>query len=284
MTISQSDDKITKRVLTNWSSECYADYVVNIFLEGIPLDKYAKSVSVKGLRVSYGKVTALQGIDLELEPGQPTAILGPNGAGKTTLINVLTTMLRRFEGQALVAGVDVQKDPIKVRSLIGLMPQDNNLYEPLSGMDNLLLQGSLHNMNKKASKEAAIDMLKKMGLLEVADRPASTYSGGMKRRLVYARAMLHYPQMVFLDEPTTGLDVQSRYALWEDIESFSAQNRSIVLTTHYIEEAERFCKRIIVIDKGQVIADGSPESLKTSGEKTLEEVILNLTGKEHAKR
>lgn len=284
MTISQSDDKITKRVLTKWSSECYADYVVNIFLEGIPLDKYAKSVSVKGLRVSYGKVTALQGIDLELEPGQPTAILGPNGAGKTTLINVLTTMLRRFEGQALVAGVDVQKDPIKVRSLIGLMPQDNNLYEPLSGMDNLLLQGSLHNMNKKASKEAAIDMLKKMGLLEVADRPASTYSGGMKRRLVYARAMLHYPQMVFLDEPTTGLDVQSRYALWEDIESFSAQNRSIVLTTHYIEEAERFCKRIIVIDKGQVIADGSPESLKTSGEKTLEEVILNLTGKEHAKR
>jgi len=284
VTISQSDDKITKRVLTNWSSECYADYVVNIFLEGIPLDKYAKSVSVKGLRVSYGKVTALQGIDLELEPGQPTAILGPNGAGKTTLINVLTTMLRRFEGQALVAGVDVQKDPIKVRSLIGLMPQDNNLYEPLSGMDNLLLQGSLHNMNKKASKEAAIDMLKKMGLLEVADRPASTYSGGMKRRLVYARAMLHYPQMVFLDEPTTGLDVQSRYALWEDIESFSAQNRSIVLTTHYIEEAERFCKRIIVIDKGQVIADGSPESLKTSGEKTLEEVILNLTGKEHAKR
>jgi len=167
-----------------------------------------------------------------------------------------------------------------VRALIGLMPQENNLYEPLSGMDNLLLQGALHNMNRKASKEAATDMLKKIGLLEVAGRPVSTYSGGMKRRLVYARAMLHYPQMVFLDEPTTGLDVQSRYTLWEDIESFSAQNRSIVLTTHYIEEAERFCKRIIVIDKGRVIADGSPASLKTGGEKTLEEVILNLTGKE----
>ena len=244
------------------------------------MDRKTKSVSVKGLRVSYGKVTALQGIDLELDPGQPTAILGPNGAGKTTLIHVLTTMLKRFEGQALVAGMDVKKEPIGVRALIGLMPQENNLYEPLSGMDNLLLQGALHNMNRKASKEAATDMLKKIGLLEVAGRPVSTYSGGMKRRLVYARAMLHYPQMVFLDEPTTGLDVQSRYTLWEDIESFSAQNRSIVLTTHYIEEAERFCKRIIVIDKGRVIADGSPASLKTGGEKTLEEVILNLTGKE----
>jgi ABC-type multidrug transport system ATPase subunit len=235
---------------------------------------------VKGLRVSYGKVTALSGVDLELEPGQPVALLGPNGAGKTTLINVLTTILRRFDGQALVAGMDVRKESVKVRSLIGLMPQDNNLYEPLSGMDNLLLQGALHGMDIKASKEAAADMLERIGLLEVASRPVSTYSGGMKRRLVYARTMLHNPQIIFLDEPTTGLDVQSRYAVWEDIASFSVQNRSIVLTTHYIEEAERFCRRIIVIDKGRIIADGSPESLKTKGEKTLEEVILNLTGKE----
>jgi len=248
------------------------------------LDWKTKAVSVKDLRVSYGKVTALSGIDLELEFGQPVALLGPNGAGKTTLINVLTTMLKRFDGQAMVAGMDVKRNSIKVRSLIGLMPQDNNLYEPLSGMDNLLLQGALHSMDKKTSKEAAADMLKRIGLLEVAGRPVSTYSGGMKRRLVYARTMLHNPQMVFLDEPTTGLDVQSRYALWEDIENFSAQNRSIVLTTHYIEEAERFCKRIIVIDKGRIIADGSPESLKTNGEKTLEEVILNLTGKELTKK
>jgi len=248
------------------------------------LDRKNSAVSVKALQVSYGKVTALQGIDLELEPGQPVALLGPNGAGKTTLINVLTTMLKRFDGQAFVSGIDVQKNSLKVRSLIGLMPQDNNLYEPLSGMDNLLLQGALHNMNSKVSKEAAVEVLKRIGLLEVAGRPVSTYSGGMKRRLVYARTMLHKPQMVFLDEPTTGLDVQSRYALWEDIENFSTQNRSIILTTHYIEEAEKFCKRIIVIDKGKIIADGSPESLKTSGEKTLEEVILNLTGKELIKR
>lgn len=248
------------------------------------MDKNTKSVSVKGLWVSYGKVTALRGIDIELELGQPVAILGPNGAGKTTLINILSTMLKRFEGQALVAGMDVQKNSIKVRSLIGLMPQDNNLYEPLSGMDNLLLQGALHNMNKKASKEAANDVLKRIGLLEVAGRPVSTYSGGMKRRLVYARTMLHNPQIIFLDEPTTGLDVQSRHVLWEDVDCFSSQNRSIILTTHYIEEAERFCKRIIVIDKGRVVADGSPEVLKTNGEKTLEEVILNLTGKELTKQ
>ncbi|MBS3943263.1 MAG: ABC transporter ATP-binding protein [Dethiobacter sp.] len=252
-------------------------------MEVILLELNAKSISVKGLRVSYGKLTALSGIDLELNPGQPVALLGPNGAGKTTLINVLTTMVRRFEGQALVAGLDVRKDSVKVRSLIGLMPQENNLYEPLSGLDNLLLQGALHGMDKTASRNAAAGMLKRIGLFDVASRPVSTYSGGMKRRLIYARTMLHNPQMVFLDEPTTGLDVQSRYALWEDIESFSAQNRSIVLTTHYIEEAERFCRRIIVIDKGRVIADGSPESLKTSGEKTLEEVILNLTGKELTK-
>jgi ABC-type multidrug transport system ATPase subunit len=237
-------------------------------------------VAVKDLRVRYGEVVALAGIDLEILPGQPVALLGPNGAGKTTLINVLTTMLRRFDGQALVGGMDVRKESKKVRALIGLMPQDNNLYEPLSGMDNLLLQGALHGMDRKASTEAAIDVLKRIGLFEVARRPVSTYSGGMKRRLVYGRTMLHNPEMIFLDEPTTGLDVQSRYALWEDIETFSARNRSIVLTTHYIEEAERFCQRIIVIDKGRIIADGTPQSLKSNGEKSLEEVILNLTGKE----
>ncbi|HSV85334.1 MAG TPA: ABC transporter ATP-binding protein [Levilinea sp.] len=237
------------------------------------------SVSVQGLCVSYGKVVALSGIDLEIMPGQPVALLGPNGAGKTTLINVLTTMLQRFDGHALVAGMDVRKHSRKVRALIGLMPQDNNLYEALSGIDNLLLQGALHGLNNKASTEAANDILKRIGLEKVAHRPVSTYSGGMKRRLVYGRTMLHNPQMIFLDEPTTGLDVQSRYALWEDIETFSAKNRSIVLTTHYIEEAERFCQRVIVIDKGKIIADGSPKALMSNGEKTLEEVVLNLTGR-----
>lgn len=243
-----------------------------------------KSVSVKSLRVNYGKVLALAGVDLDLEQAQPVALLGPNGAGKTTLISVLTTILRRFEGQVLVNGLDVRTQSKQVRSLIGLMPQDNNLYEPLSGLDNLLLQGALHGMDKSRSKEAAIEMLHKIGLYDVANRPVSTYSGGMKRRLVYARTMLHAPDIVFLDEPTTGLDVQSRYALWQDIESLSAQKRSIVLTTHYIEEAEKFCQRIIVIDKGTIIADGTPESLKSNGEKTLEEVILNLTGKELRKQ
>jgi ABC-2 type transport system ATP-binding protein len=249
-------------------------------MEVTMVNQQTACVSVKGLRVSYGKVVALAGIDLDLMPGQPVAILGPNGAGKTTLINVLTTMLQRFDGQAQVGGMDVRNHATKVRALIGLMPQDNNLYEPLSAMDNLLLQGALHGMDKKTSTAAAIDVLKRIGLHEVAHRPVATYSGGMKRRLVYGRTMLHNPQMIFLDEPTTGLDVQSRYALWADIENFSANNRSIVLTTHYIEEAERFCRRVIVIDKGRIIADGTPEALMSNGEKSLEEVILNLTGRE----
>lgn len=242
-----------------------------------------KAVSATDLRVSYGKVIALAGIDLELEPGVPVALLGPNGAGKTTLINVLTTMLKRFGGQAEVAGWDVRESSLQVRSLIGLMPQENNLYEPLSGMDNLLLQGALHNMSRVAARDAATEVLARMGLIEVAQRPVATYSGGMKRRLVYARTMLHNPQIVFLDEPTTGLDVQSRYALWEDMTAFSAESRSVVLTTHYIEEAEKFCRRVIVIDKGRIIADGSPAELKANGERTLEEVILKLTGKELTK-
>ncbi|HSW35830.1 MAG TPA: ATP-binding cassette domain-containing protein [Candidatus Limnocylindrales bacterium] len=239
-----------------------------------------KPVSVRGLRVNYGKITALQGIDLDLEWNQPVAVLGPNGAGKTTLINVLTTILGRFEGQALMAGMDVRQKSSQVRALLGLMPQDNNLYEPLSALDNLLLQGALHGVKIKKTRKMAADMLVRMGLGDVARRPVSTYSGGMKRRLVYARSILHRPRIVFLDEPTTGLDVQARYALWEDIEKFSGEGRTVVLTTHYIEEAEKFCRRIIIIDHGKVIADGSPEALKAKGEKTLEEVFLNLTGKE----
>lgn len=239
-----------------------------------------KPVTVRSLRVNYGKIQALRGVDLTFDWSEPVALLGPNGAGKTTLINVLTTMLGLFEGEAWVAGMDVRKDSQKVRALLGLMPQENNLYEPLSALDNLMLQGALHGMNTKEAKKAAMGMLDRIGLADVASRPVSTYSGGMKRRLVYARTLLHSPKIVFLDEPTTGLDVQSRYALWEDIGKFSGEGRTVILTTHYIEEAERFCRRIVVIDHGKIIADGTAESLKANGEKTLEEVILNITGKE----
>jgi len=268
-------------MLTMWSVCDTIDHTVNSMLEVFLLSTNQSSISVRDLRVDYGKIQAICGINLDFEWSLPVALLGPNGAGKTTLINVLTTMLTHFQGEAKVFGLDVRKESKKVRSLIGLMPQDNNLYEPLSGLENLVLQGALHGMNAKESKNAAIDVLKRIGLSDVAARPVSTYSGGMKRRLVYARTLLHSPKIVFLDEPTTGLDVQSRYALWEDIEKFQSEGRTVILTTHYIEEAERFCRRIVVLDHGKIIADGTPESLKSNGEKTLEEVILNITGKEH---
>lgn len=237
------------------------------------------AVSVRGVAVKYDRVQALRGISVDFEWSQPIAILGPNGAGKTTLINVLTTMLANFSGEAYVAGLNVRSHAKAVRANIGLMPQDNNLYEPISGYDNLLLQGALHGMSSKDAKEAVADVLGRTDLHAVARRPVATYSGGMKRRLVYARTILHRPRLVFLDEPTTGLDVRSRYALWEDIERFAAEKRTVILTTHYIEEAERFCKRIVVVDKGSVIADGSPAELKATGAETLEEAILALTAR-----
>jgi len=238
------------------------------------------AVAVSDLTVRYGKVEALRGVTLELEWNARIALLGPNGAGKTTLLRVVTTLLPRFGGTALVDGQDVRRSPGDVRRAIGLMPQENNLYEELSAWENMRLQGGLYGMPARLAKDRAGHLLERMGLTTVANRPVGTYSGGMKRRLVYARTLLHDPPIVFLDEPTSGLDVQARAVLWEDISELSRSGRCVVLTTHYIEEAERLCSRIVVLDHGLVIADGSPEQLKIGGEKTLEEVILNLTGRE----
>jgi ABC-2 type transport system ATP-binding protein len=238
------------------------------------------AVAVSDLVVRYGKVEALRGVTLELEWDARVALLGPNGAGKTTLLRVVTTLLPRFGGTALVDGHDVRRGAADVRQVIGLMPQENNLYEELSAWENMRLQGGLYGMPSGLVKDRAGYLLERMGLATVANRPVSTYSGGMRRRLVYARTLLHDPPIVFLDEPTTGLDVQARAVLWEDISELSRSGRCVVLTTHYIEEAERLCPRVVVLDHGLVIADGSPEQLKIGGEKTLEEVILNLTGRE----
>lgn len=238
------------------------------------------AVVVNNLVVRYGKVVALSGVTLELERNSRIALLGPNGAGKTTLLRVVTTLLARFEGSALVDGHDVRRQAAEVRRAIGLMPQENNLYEELSAWENLRLQGGLYGMPAGLVKERAGYLLERMGLVTVGNRSVSTYSGGMKRRLVYARTLLHDPPIVLLDEPTTGLDVQARAVLWDDIGELSRAGRCVILTTHYIEEAERLCQRVVVLDHGQVIADGSPEHLKIGGEKTLEEVVLNLTGRE----
>jgi ABC-type multidrug transport system ATPase subunit len=238
------------------------------------------AVAVNDLVVRYGNVEALRGVTLDLRWNTVVALLGPNGAGKTTLLRVVTTLLPRFGGIAMVDGHDVRRGAADVRRAIGLMPQDNNLYDELSAWENMRLQGGLYGMPARLVKDRAGYLLERMGLTAVANRPVSAYSGGMRRRLVYARTLLHDPPIVLLDEPTTGLDVQARAVLWEDISELSRSGRCVVLTTHYIEEAERLCGRIVVLDHGRVIADGSPEQLKIGGEKTLEEVILNLTGRE----
>jgi len=235
---------------------------------------------VRGLTVSYGQVKALDGIDLEFGTGTKVAVLGPNGAGKTTLLRVLTTLLPVYGGEAEVAGHDLRRAPVLARRMIGLMPQENNLYEELSGQENLMLQAALHGFTGTEAKARSDAALARMGLESVARRPVSTYSGGMKRRLVYARSMLHEPPVLFLDEPTTGLDAQARHVLWGDVASLASPERTVVLTTHYIEEAERLCERVVIIDRGKVVADGSPAELKRGGERDLEEVFLNLTGRE----
>ncbi|HCC32981.1 MAG TPA: multidrug ABC transporter ATP-binding protein [Clostridiales bacterium] len=240
----------------------------------------AEAVAVRELVVRYGKVEALRGVTLDMEWQTAVALLGPNGAGKTTLLRVLTTLLPRFTGSALVDGHDVRRAAADVRRVIGLMPQESNLYEELTAWENMKIQGGLYGMPASVVKDRAGRLLERMGLTTVANRPVSTYSGGMKRRLVYARTLLHDPPIVFLDEPTTGLDVQARAVLWEDIGGLLSSGRCVVLTTHYIEEAERLCRRVVVLDHGRVIADGSPDQLKIAGEETLEEVILNLTGRE----
>jgi ABC-2 type transport system ATP-binding protein len=220
------------------------------------------AISVRGLTKSFGEVRALDGVDFEAAPGTVLGLLGPNGAGKTTAVRVLATLLKPDAGSARVAGLDVVHDATKLRHRIGLAGQYAAIDENLTGLENLVMVGRLYGMPRARAKARGRELLESFDLLDAADRAAKTYSGGMRRRLDLADALVAKPPVLFLDEPTTGLDPRSRLALWETIESLVADGTTVLLTTQYLDEADRLADRIAVIDQGRVIADGTPDELK----------------------
>lgn len=234
-------------------------------------------IEAKNLRKSYGKNEVLRGVNLKVERGTMLALLGPNGAGKTTTVRILSTLLGFDGGTVTVEGNDVAKNPDAVRSVIGLTGQSAAVDELLTGRENLEMMGRLYHLTKKSAKARAQELLEEFDLVEASGRPAKTYSGGMRRRLDLAVSLIATPPVIFLDEPTTGLDPRSRIAMWEIIEKLKANGATILLTTQYLEEADQLADKIIVIDGGKVIAEGTAKELKAKvGKDRLELTFTSL--------
>jgi ABC-2 type transport system ATP-binding protein len=223
-----------------------------------------QAIAARGLRKRYGKVQALDGLDLSVGRGTIFGLLGPNGAGKSTTVKILTTLSRPDSGQAHVAGVDVLAQPQRVRRAIGVVGQRPGSAEEATGRENLVLQGELYGITGGELKRRVGEVLDRFDLRDAADRPVRTYSGGMQRRLDVAMGLVHRPQVLFLDEPTTGLDPEVRAALWSEIERLARDEQmTILLTTHYLEEADRLASDLAIVDRGRVVAQGSPDALKS---------------------
>ena len=221
------------------------------------------AIIVKNLRKSYGKNNVLKGIDLTVGRGTMVALLGPNGAGKTTTVRILSTLLKFDGGDVSIEGHDVASDQDAVRSIIGLTGQSAAVDELLTGRENLVMMGQLYRLTKRSAKARAEELLRQFDLVKAAGRPLKTYSGGMRRRLDLAVSLIATPPIIFLDEPTTGLDPRSRLAMWDIIRELKSQGATILLTTQYLEEADQLADNIIVIDGGKVIARGTARELKS---------------------
>ena len=220
------------------------------------------AILVEGLTKSFGDVRALRGIDLSVPRGTVLGVLGPNGAGKTTAVRILTTLLQPDGGRALVEGRDVVRDAAAVRRLIGLSGQSAAIQEELTGRENLELIGRLYHLSWPQARSRAVELLAQFDLTDAADRAAKTFSGGMQRRLDLAASLVGHPRVLFLDEPTTGLDPRARLGMWDIIRSLVADGTTLLLTTQYLDEADELADEIVVIDHGQVIAAGTSEELK----------------------
>ncbi|TSB17591.1 ATP-binding cassette domain-containing protein [Streptomyces benahoarensis] len=233
------------------------------------------AIHAEGLVKTFGDVRALDGVDIDVPEGSVLGLLGPNGAGKTTTVRVLTTLLRPDRGVATVAGIDVFTHPDRVRRSIGLSGQFAAVDEYLTGRENLMMVGQLYQMSARAAKRRALELLERFRLGDAADRPAKTYSGGMRRRLDLAAALVVSPPVMFMDEPTTGLDPRNRQQLWDVIQELVAGGTTLLLTTQYLEEADRLAHDICVVDHGRVIARGTSDQLKarTGGERV--EVVVH---------
>lgn len=223
-------------------------------------NKYA--ISAKKIKKSFGKVEVLKGVDLQVERGSILALLGPNGAGKTTMVRILSTLIKADSGSATIEGYDVFEEPEMVRGVIGLTGQYAAIDEYLTGYENLQMMGRLYHLSRSDAKQRAKELLEQFDLTDAAGRAAKTYSGGMRRRLDLAASLIATPPIIFLDEPTTGLDPRSRLAMWDIIKQLVKEGATILLTTQYLDEADQLADKIVVIDDGKVIAAGTADELK----------------------
>ena len=243
------------------------------------------AVEVRGLVRDFGKVRAVDGLDLEVHEGEIYGFLGPNGAGKSTTVRILVTLLRPSGGWARVAGHDVVRDADAVRRSIGVALQEAAIDPLMTGRELLRMQGALHGLRSAAARERAEALLRRVGLTEAADRRVGGYSGGMRRRLDLALALVHRPAVLFLDEPTTGLDPTSRLALWREVRALNDEGTTVFLTTQYMEEAEQLADRVGIISKGKLVAEGAPDDLKARvGEPTVQVEVADAADAPRARQ
>ena len=285
-------DKKKISIPNNWSKQIIEELLsLNITLNDIQTNKTklvktkkisegAPIIAINDLVKKFEDVTAVNNLNLEIGEGELFSLLGPNGAGKTTTVNILTGIIKPTSGNALIAGFDVTKNPDEVKKIIGVCPQDAAVFSFLNARENIELFGNLHSVSKKEIVERTDRFLKLLGLTEASKRKAGGYSGGMLRKLNLMMALISDPKIAFLDEPTVGMDARARRNTWEFIGSLKSENKTIILTTHYIEEAEALSDRVGIIDFGKLVELGTPDELKERYDaKNLEQVFLNITGR-----
>jgi ABC-2 type transport system ATP-binding protein len=280
------------KIPTNWSNQFIIELLsLNVTTEYLQKNKPKPTTPKKtsdntpiivlnNLVKKFEDVTAVDNLDLTIYEGELFSLLGPNGAGKTTTINILTGIIKPTSGNAIIAGFDVTKNPDKIKKIIGVCPQDASFFPFLNARENIELFGNLHSLSKKEIEERTEKFLKLLGLTDASKRRAGGYSGGMLQKLNLMMALINDPKIAFLDEPTVGMDARARRNTWEFIGSLKDEKKTIILTTHYIEEAERLSDRVGIIDYGKLVELGTPKELMQKHEaKNLEQVFLNITGR-----